>query len=121
MGSIGLTRFFIYQIRAKRLCDCRFGRFDMKLSLAVIILVIFSTAILAQQSDMQMQMPQPKPVEIYAGLGSLHHPTSTKNPEAQTFFDQGFRMIYGFNHEEAVRSFTRAPALDAQTANACLV
>ncbi len=90
----------------------------MKLSLAVIILVIFSTAILAQQSDMQMQMPQPKPVEIYAGLGSLHHPTSTKNPEAQTFFDQGFRMIYGFNHEEAVRSFKRAAALDPQMAMA---
>src|SRR5258708_33657371 len=118
MGSIGLTRFFIYQIRAKRLCDCRFRRFDMKLSLAVIILVIFSTAILAQQSDMQIKMPQPKPVEIYAVLGTLHHPTSTKNPEAQTFFDQGFRMIYGFNHEEAVRSFKRAAELDPEMAMA---
>src|SRR5258707_2342132 len=90
----------------------------MKFGLAVIILVFFSSAILAQQSDMQMRMPQPKPVEIYAGLGSLHHPTSTKNPEAQRFFDQGFRMIYGFNHEEAVRSFKRAAELDPEMAMA---
>src|SRR5258708_22973986 len=67
---------------------------------------------------MQEQMRQAKAVEIYAGLGSVHHPTSTKNPEAQTFFDQGFRMIYGFNHEEAVRSFKRAAALDPQMAMA---
>ena len=89
----------------------------MKLGLAVTILVFFSTAILAQQSDMQMKMPE-KPVELLSGLGSLHHQTSTKNPEAQRFFDQGFRMIYGFNHEEAVRSFKRAAELDPQMAMA---
>jgi tetratricopeptide (TPR) repeat protein len=55
-------------------------------------------------------------VALLSGLGSWHHPTSTKNPEAQRFFDQGFRMIYGFNHEEAVRSFKRAAELDPQMA-----
>jgi len=89
----------------------------MKLSLAFIILVFASTTILAQQSDTQMKMSG-KPVELLPGLGSLHHPTSTKNPEAQSFFDQGFRMIYGFNHEEAVRSFKRAAELDPQMAMA---
>jgi tetratricopeptide (TPR) repeat protein len=90
----------------------------MKLSLAVIILVLSSTTILAQQSDMQMKMPAEQPVALMSGLGSLHHSTSTKNPEAQRFFDQGFRMIYGFNHEEAVRSFKRAAELDPQMAMA---
>ncbi len=89
----------------------------MKLGLVIIILVFFSATILAQQSDMQMKMPE-KPVELLSGLGSLHHPTSTKNPEAQAFSDQGFRMIYGFNHEEAVRSFKRAAELDPQMAMA---
>jgi len=59
-----------------------------------------------------------RPVELLSGLGSLHHPASTKNPEAQRYFDQGLRMIYGFNHEEAVRSFKRAAELDPQMAMA---
>ena len=90
----------------------------MKLSLAAITLVLFSASISAQQSDMQMKMPTEKSVTLMSGLGSLHHPTSTKNPEAQHYFDQGFRMIYGFNHEEAVRSFKRAAELDPQMAMA---
>ena len=91
----------------------------MKNYLAIILLLLLSTTVSAQQSDMQMKMgPADKPVEILSGLGSLHHPTSTTNPEAQRFFDQGFRMIYGFNHEEAVRSFKRAAALDPQMAMA---
>jgi len=52
------------------------------------------------------------------GLGDVHHPTSTKNPEAQSFFDQGLALIYAFNHEEALRSFQRAAELDPQCAMA---
>lgn len=86
----------------------------------VLSLVPFCAAAYAQQSDMQMKMEQPaeKPVALLSGLGSLHHPTSTKNAEAQRFFDQGFRMIYGFNHQEAVRSFKHAAELDPQMAMA---
>ena len=77
-------------------------------SIVFAFILTFSSTIFAEQSDMQMKMAPPeKPVELLSGLGSLHHPTSTKNPEAQSFFDRGFRMIYGFNHEEAVRSFKR--------------
>jgi tetratricopeptide (TPR) repeat protein len=89
----------------------------MKKVVMIAWLLFVSTAILAQQSDMQTKVPE-KPVELLSGLGSLHHPTSTTNPEAQRFFDQGFRMIYGFNHEEAVRSFKRAAELDPQMAMA---
>ena len=91
----------------------------MKNYLAVILLFLLSQTISAQQTDMPTKMgPAEKPVEILSGLGSLHHPTSTRNPEAQRYFDQGFRMIYGFNHEEAVRSFKRAAELDPQMAMA---
>ena len=90
---------------------------EMK-SIACAFMFVFSTTISAQQSDSQMKMPEPKPVEIYSGLGSWHHATSTKNPEAQKFFDQGLRMTYGFNHEEAVRSFKRAAELDPNMAMA---
>lgn len=90
----------------------------MKYYQAIILFLLLSPTILAQ-SVMQMKMePAEKPAALLAGLGSWHHPTSTRNPEAQQFFDQGFRMIYGFNHEEAIRSFKRAAELDPQMAMA---
>jgi tetratricopeptide (TPR) repeat protein len=52
------------------------------------------------------------------GLGDLHHPVSTHNPEAQKFFDQGLRFIYAFNHDEAARSFQHAAELDPKLAMA---
>ncbi|HJX85089.1 MAG TPA: hypothetical protein VJ723_12160, partial [Candidatus Angelobacter sp.] len=61
---------------------------------------------------------QSKPVTLVSGLGDLHHPVSTSNPEAQKFFDQGLRYIFAFNHEEAARSFQHAAELDPQLAMA---
>ncbi|OLE97821.1 MAG: hypothetical protein AUG75_03645, partial [Cyanobacteria bacterium 13_1_20CM_4_61_6] len=62
--------------------------------------------------------PQPKPATLMPGLGDLHHAVSTKNPQAQQFFDQGLRLIYAFNHDEAARSFQRAAELDPKLAMA---
>ena len=45
-------------------------------------------------------------------LGAYHHAVTTRSPEAQRWFDQGLRLIYGFNHEEATRSFQEAVRLD---------
>ena len=59
----------------------------------------------AQDHAMHMQS---HPVTLVTGLGDLHHPVSTHNPQAQQFFDQGLRFIYAFNHEEAARSFQHA-------------
>lgn len=44
-------------------------------------------------------------------VGRQHHPIQTANKEAQEFFDQGITLVYGFNHEEAARSFERAAQL----------
>src|SRR5438105_15136701 len=52
------------------------------------------------------------------GLGDLHHPVSTKNSEAQQFFDQVLRLIFAFNHDEAARSFQHAADLDPKLAMA---
>jgi pimeloyl-ACP methyl ester carboxylesterase len=59
-----------------------------------------------------------KPASAMTGLGERHHPVSTRNDEAQRFFDQGLALVYAFNHEEAVRSFRRAAELDPQLAMA---
>jgi tetratricopeptide (TPR) repeat protein len=57
-------------------------------------------------------------VVLVTGIGDLHHPVSTKNPQAQQFFDQGLRYIYAFNHDEAARSFRHAAKLDPDLAMA---
>ncbi len=56
--------------------------------------------------------PAGRPATLVRGLGSLHHPITTSSAEAQQFFDQGLRLVYAFNHDEAVRSFRRAAELD---------
>lgn len=61
---------------------------------------------------------QTRPVTLVTGLGDLHHPVSTKNLQAQQFFDQGLRFIYAFNHDEAARSFQHATELDPKLAMA---
>lgn len=61
---------------------------------------------------------QQKPAYLMDGLSNLHHPVSTENAEAQQFFDQGLRLVYAFNHEEAARSFHRAAELDPKLAMA---
>ena len=58
------------------------------------------------------------PVQLMLGLGEVHHPVSTKNKRAQQFFDQGLKLVYGFNHDEARRSFMRAAELDPKLAMA---
>jgi tetratricopeptide (TPR) repeat protein len=57
-------------------------------------------------------------VAIEPGVGQAHYAVSTKNPEAQRFFDQGMAYLYGFNHEAAIRSFRRAGELDPNLAMA---
>jgi tetratricopeptide (TPR) repeat protein len=63
--------------------------------------------------------PNPEaPVRLIPGLGEVHHPVSTKSQHAQQFFDQGLKLVYGFNHDEARRSFMRAAELDPKLAMA---
>ncbi len=55
---------------------------------------------------------------LMPGLGEVHHPVSTKSREAQQFFDQGLKLVYAFNHDEARRSFQRVADLDPKLAMA---
>jgi tetratricopeptide (TPR) repeat protein len=63
-------------------------------------------------------LAQSKPPVLIPGLGQHHHAISTKNSEAQRFFDQGLTLVFAFNHEEAARAFRRASELDPQSAMA---
>src|SRR5947209_6496435 len=56
--------------------------------------------------------------KLISGLGDVHHPVSTKNSQAQQFFDQGLKLVFGFTHDEARKSFQRAAELDPKLAMA---
>jgi tetratricopeptide (TPR) repeat protein len=81
-------------------------------TLAIVAALFFAYATCAQEPA------APKPAFLMEGLSSLHHPVSTENAEAQKFFDQGLRLVYAFNHDEAARSFHRAAELDEHLAMA---
>jgi tetratricopeptide (TPR) repeat protein len=86
----------------------------MRYMLAFVLVWVLSAGLVAQHSA----APLSKSTAMMTGLGNLHHPVSTKNPQAQNFFDQGLRLIYAFNHEEAAKSFRQAAKLDPKLAMA---
>ncbi len=57
-------------------------------------------------------VPARDTVPLYSNLGSHHIAVSTKAVRAQQYFDQGMRLVYGFNHAEGIRAFTEATRLD---------
>jgi pimeloyl-ACP methyl ester carboxylesterase len=53
------------------------------------------------------------PMPLLPGYGHWHYAVTTKSSQAQQYFDQGLRMTYAFNHDEAARSFEQAVQLDS--------
>src|SRR5207249_4724257 len=49
---------------------------------------------------------------LWEGIGSTSYTITTANPLAQTYFDQGLRLAYAFNHDEAQRAFRKAQKID---------
>ena len=56
------------------------------------------------------------PMPLLEGLGDWQTRVTTSATDAQRYFDQGLRLVYAFNHDEAVRSFERALQLDSTCA-----
>jgi tetratricopeptide (TPR) repeat protein len=55
---------------------------------------------------------------IYRGFDGYARKVTTRSAEAQQFFDQGIQLLYGFNHDEAIRSFEKAAEADPACAMA---
>jgi tetratricopeptide (TPR) repeat protein len=51
-------------------------------------------------------------VPLYDNLGEYHRSIDTDEELAQSYFDQGLRLQYAFNHAEAIRSYREAVRLD---------
>ena len=77
-------------------------------------LIWLSLALQALAAPAGEKLPGP----LFDGLGDRPHPVTTQSRQAQRYFDQGMRLLFGFNHREAIRSFRSAAHLDAQCAMA---
>ncbi len=55
---------------------------------------------------------------LYPGYSGYSRRITTSSPEAQKWFDQGIQLLYGYNHDEAIRSFRQAAELDPSCAMA---
>ena len=90
-------------------------RASLGLGTAVLVTAALVAApILAfAQHDHAMAPAAGTPPPLLEGLGPVHHQVKTRAPMAQKYFDQGLRLAYGFNHEEAGRAFLEAARLDS--------
>src|SRR5262245_17550156 len=82
-----------------------------------ILLTVFVTFSYAGSTNHKTAV-QPETVTLFDNLGTLHHPITTSNSLAQQYFDQGLRLVYAFNHEEAIRAFEEAARIDPNAAMA---
>lgn len=82
----------------------------------LIFVFAISRAASAQHSSHGGSGAAGGPPPLHEDLGSYHRAVSTRVPNAQRYFDQGLRLIYAFQHEEAKRSFDEAARLDPDCA-----
>jgi tetratricopeptide (TPR) repeat protein len=93
---------------------------DYRSIIAVIGVATWPASLAAQEHQHPPSLPTttlPNTVTpLYNNLGSLHHAITTTSRRAQEYFDQGLRLTYGFNHEEAIKSFKEAIRQDSTCA-----
>jgi tetratricopeptide (TPR) repeat protein len=85
------------------------------LPLFFLVIVVGATAQHKHEASLSVDMGR---APLLKGVGDINHPVSTKNPDAQRFFNQGLALIYAFNHLEAERAFVQAQKLDPKLAMA---
>jgi tetratricopeptide (TPR) repeat protein len=68
--------------------------------------------IAAEVELQRLQDVETIPPQIYAGFKGYSRIVTCNSPEAQQWFAQGIQLLYGFNHDEAIRSFQKAAEID---------
>jgi len=98
-------------------------RLQLTIMFCAVPLVVAGCAMQGQDTPVQSQTHTDhsghtagaRPV-LYDSLGSYSYKITTTSPDAQRWFDQGLRLMYGFNHQEAQRAFKEAARLDPRCA-----
>ncbi|HXY31692.1 MAG TPA: hypothetical protein VEI06_13360 [Gemmatimonadaceae bacterium] len=79
------------------------------------VLAIGVAALLAAGCERRAPASRQASVPLYDNLGAHHRPV-TATPDAQRYFDQGLRLVYAFNHDEAIASFAEGARRDPRCA-----
>lgn len=82
----------------------------MKSGIVIISFILF--VLIGCSTKTEKQAP------LFTDLGTLEYPITTNSELAQKYFNQGLILTYGFNHEEAFRSFEEVARLDTNCAMA---
>ncbi|MGE4002890.1 MAG: hypothetical protein AB7I48_22065, partial [Planctomycetaceae bacterium] len=69
-------------------------------------------------ADESANTGQTVPVKLYSGFSGYARAVTTDSAVAQQWFNQGIQLLYGFNHDEAIRSFEKAAEIDPTCAMA---
>jgi len=88
-----------------------------RLSYRIVRRIVPVLCLVLAYSQVSASPPASRP-PLFRGLGTLHHPVRTRSPLAQRYFDQGLKLCYAFNHDEAIRAFREAARLDPSCAMA---
>ena len=96
----------------------------LELAAAFAAAALAARPALAQEPDHQHHHQSGMPtttevgaeVPLYDNLGDLGHKVGTASSAAQRYFDQGLRLTYAFNHDEAIASYTQATREDSTCA-----
>jgi len=82
----------------------------LKLKFAKLLILILAITLIMCSSSPEGQAP------LFTNLGSHNFPITVSSELAQKYFNQGVILAYGFNHEEAFRSFKEVARLDTNCA-----
>jgi tetratricopeptide (TPR) repeat protein len=90
---------------------------------SILSLGLISSLTVVQVKAQEHQHPPGMPTTdtaaetpLYDNLGNLHKEITTSSPVTQQYFDQGLRLIYAFNHDEAIKSFQQGIKHDSTCA-----
>ena len=84
--------------------------------LSPVVLLLIATSLAAQHDAHPAQPAASVSPDLYDDLGTFTRKISTSVPKSQQYFDQGMKLIWAFNHDEAKRAFDEAARLDPSCA-----
>lgn len=94
-------------------------RNGMSVVLGALVWVLYGCSdpvAVEQSAEVKQTLAQRAGAPLFKGMGAFHMPITTRDTDAQRYFDQGMVLAFGFNHAESIRSFRAAQTLDPDCA-----
>ncbi len=83
----------------------------MKISKTLMIQIAAASTAIIMLGGCQATSPS-NGAHMYDGFGNFERDITTDSRSSQQWFNQGMQQMYGFNHDEAIRSFEMAAQMD---------